>query len=818
MKRLALAIVLSVAVGASTLSCKVNEYCLNCATGDGGNGDGGDGDGGVDDGGDGDGGDGDAGPCTTPATEVCDGKDNDCDNKTDEGPLPPPVGQQCQNQTGECAGAVNECVNGAVVCSRRPSPESCDRLDNNCNGLTDEGDPGGGASCGTNVGECVAGTFHCNLATGVVECVGAVGTPGGQSETCNGLDDDCDGTVDDGIGPLGPCPTGTDTGECTRGTLMCVGGGAVCTGEQGPTFEACDLKDNDCDTRADEDYNKQTDPLNCGACGTVCNLPNAIEGCAGGMCTVAACADGYHNNNGNPADGCEFGPCQIQGNEVCNGVDDDCDGLTDENQVPPAGFCRTAGECAGATASCTGAGGFRCDYGPTVSQDANGNVIPENRCDDLDNDCDVAIDEGQPNKDDACDNGGTGVCRGTGTFECNTANPTGPAVCVITAPGQPSSPETCDALDNDCDGLVDDGANTGNLPGQEWVTIPGSTVQIMKYEASRPGATATGVGTNQTFACSKPTVQPWANVTYPQAVAACSSIGARLCSESEWQSMCDPIPTFPLASPTGASDYLYMEAEHGTRFGGNGHAWTNDQLSDFSGTTDLMATPVAGGQSQGCGNGSSDEARVDFPINFSAGNYFVWVRMFASSGSDNSVCVGINTTAGSGSNGTELSLGTNNAWRWVRSPSFGIGADGVRTISVFMREDGTRIDTIALSRDGTNPPSADRRTWAFDANPKTPQPQVCNGDEFDTGAAAGDQDDILATGARNACYANGTGGADAYDMSGNVKEWAQARLPGQNPLRGGSANNEVDGLTCGLDFTLADDTFFFPNVGFRCCR
>jgi hypothetical protein len=72
---------------------------------------------------------------------------------------------------------------------------------------------------------------------------------------------------------------------------------------------------------------------------------------------------------------------------------------------------------------------------------------------------------------------------------------------------------------------------------------------------------------------------------------------------------------------------------------------------------------------------------------------------------------------------------------------------------------------------------------------------------------AGDQDD-----------ANGPTTNDAFDMTGNVKEWAAERAAGQNPLRGGASNNEVDGLTCGLNFTLADDSFFFPNVGFRCCR
>jgi formylglycine-generating enzyme required for sulfatase activity len=68
------------------------------------------------------------------------------------------------------------------------------------------------------------------------------------------------------------------------------------------------------------------------------------------------------------------------------------------------------------------------------------------------------------------------------------------------------------------------------------------------------------------------------------------------------------------------------------------------------------------------------------------------------------------------------------------------------------------------------------------------------------------------------CFANKNATDRAYDMTGNVKEWVQARLPGENPLRGGASNNEVPGSTCKLDFTLANDEFFFPNAGFRCCR
>ena len=68
------------------------------------------------------------------------------------------------------------------------------------------------------------------------------------------------------------------------------------------------------------------------------------------------------------------------------------------------------------------------------------------------------------------------------------------------------------------------------------------------------------------------------------------------------------------------------------------------------------------------------------------------------------------------------------------------------------------------------------------------------------------------------CFANNGGANTAFDMSGNVKEWTAPRSVGQNPIRGGSANNTVDGISCELNFTLADNAFFFPDTGFRCCR
>src|SRR5262249_42811642 len=153
----------------------------------------------------------------------------------------------------------------------------------------------------------------------------------------------------------------------------------------------------------------------------------------------------------------------------------------------------------------------------------------------------------------------------SGHFKCVPGNPTAAPVCDIEIPGQAQADqfETCDAKDNDCDGKVDEGAETGDLVGQDWVVIPNITpaVEIMKYEASRPDASATNLGINQTFACSKVNVQPWTNITHPQAEAACASVGARLCSETEWQKMCDPKPTFPIAGPA-ATGFAYIEAEY----------------------------------------------------------------------------------------------------------------------------------------------------------------------------------------------------------------------------------------------------------------
>ncbi|MES1204528.1 MAG: MopE-related protein [Pseudomonadota bacterium] len=297
---------------------------------------------------------------TVPPTEICNGLDENCNGQIDEGVknnCPLDLSATLKHCAVETANCLDDDCDGMIdegfplnACGQSAAcpipPELCDGLDNDCDGDIDEGF-NVGASCNNGLtGTCRrVGITECAPDKMSVTCnlTGAPTAP----EVCNGIDDDCNGMVDDGLGT--GQGVGVDCGiqgqGCNKGITRCIAGKIVCEGSSQPTMETCNGRDDDCNGLVDDG----TFP----GIGDSCLCPPLTMAQAG----VGQCRAGRIVCRGTSGLQCEG--CVLPQPEICNGKDDDCDGMPDQMAMCPSGFGCREGSCG---LLCR-PGEFRCPQG-----------------------------------------------------------------------------------------------------------------------------------------------------------------------------------------------------------------------------------------------------------------------------------------------------------------------------------------------------------------------------------------------------------------------------------------------------------------------
>ena len=348
--------------------------------------------------------------------------------------------------------------------------EYCDGVDNDCDGSTDEDDAVDAATWyydadGDGYGDptqahvaCVAPDAHVADATDCDDADATVNPDG--NEVCDGVDNDCDGIVDEDDSLDADIwyadADGDGYGDPTRAHVACVAPVAYvasdtdCDDADASTYpgasEYCDGVDHDCDGIVDEDDSLDAD---------IWYADSDADGYGDSAVSTTACSEpsGYISVDGDCDD---TDPAYHPGaseNHGCSDLNDyNCDGSIGTDDLDGDGFM-----------AC-----LECD-------DSNAAINPDadEYCDGVDNDCDDAVDE-----DDALDATVWYPDWDSDGYGDSLATSTETTVACVAPSGfvasntdcddsdhatYPGAVEICDDLDNDCDGTVDEG-----LSGATW--------------------------------------------------------------------------------------------------------------------------------------------------------------------------------------------------------------------------------------------------------------------------------------------------------------------------------------------------------------
>ncbi len=446
--------------------------------------------------------------CEAPAGSVADGSDCD-DTDPDTWPGAPeactdladrdcdglPGGQD--NDTDTYA-ACEDCDDSNFGI-HPDATETCDEanVDEDCSGAADDDDPGvdpAGQITGytdadaDGFGDSTTLFQSCDLPPGAThdatDCddTNPLVSPSAP-ELCGGGDEDCDGWVDD----LDPDVTGTSTwyedhdgdgvGSASGPTTACTrpadssGTAGDCDDNDDARYpgatELCDSGDvdEDCDGLAEDD-----DPESAG--GTQLYADADGDGWGADTSTTTACdlAPGLVTVPGD----CDEGDPEVfpAATEVCDAVDNDCDGLADEDDADLSGgivLYRDVDEDgwggASSLVACAERSGWTTSGGDCDDLDALVSPDASERCDGvLDEDCDGLIDDDDVGASGTTtwyqDGDGDGY-GGSTTIDACSAPPGALASggdCHDGDPAvSPAATETCDGVDQDCDGAADQG-------------------------------------------------------------------------------------------------------------------------------------------------------------------------------------------------------------------------------------------------------------------------------------------------------------------------------------------------------------------------
>ncbi len=420
-----------------------------------------------------------------PSTDLCNGLDDNCDGEVDEAFL----SAECENanEVGTCPG-VTVCVEGEERCDGPvPAVESCNDEDDDCDGMTD---PEGAAGCtvyfldidgdgfGVGEGRCLCapdGDYRAEVGGDCDDEARAVNPD--AVERCNRRDDDCDETVDeedavgcstfhrdqdrDGFGDpdITACLCAPEAPFDTRSATDCDDG----DDSRSPAeVERCNLVDDDCDGETDGE----------GSVGCALWFADVDEDDFGDPASfrcLCGPADAFVASVGGDCD--DLDPdVQPAAPEQCGGVDEDCDGVRDEEGAIGCEAWLRDGDGDGLGV----AGDVRClcaaeDPWDTKEggdcDDRNATSAPglEEVCDEVDNDCDGVVDE--PGAEGCTvyyqdrDADGRGISTASAclcaprfpytvetTDDCDDSNPF----------VNPSAPEVCNGIDDDCDEDIDE--------------------------------------------------------------------------------------------------------------------------------------------------------------------------------------------------------------------------------------------------------------------------------------------------------------------------------------------------------------------------